>query len=50
MMKAFMSVSQAVRDTILMVLCAAMFLLNFLATWLVDAETLQRYKETHNDN
>ena len=44
-----MTVSQAVRDTILMFLCAAMFLLHFIAVWLVDAETIQRYKETHNE-
>lgn len=48
-MKHFMAVSQAVRDTMLMICCAAMFALNAAATWLVDAETLRRYKETHND-
>lgn len=49
MVKVFMQVSQAVRDVLLMFICAAMFTLNALAIWLVDEDTLRRYKETHND-
>lgn len=44
-----MTVSQAVRDVLLMICCMAMFALNAIATWLVDAETLRLYKERHND-
>lgn len=48
-MKSFMAVSQAVRDMLLTVVCMAMFALHALAIWLVDEETIRRYKESHND-
>jgi hypothetical protein len=44
-----MSVSQAVRDVLLTFVCMAIFTLHALAVWLVDEETIRRYKETHND-
>ena len=48
-MKAFMAISQAVRDVLLFFVCAAILILGIISTWLVDAETLRQCKENHND-
>lgn len=47
-MKAFMHVSQAIRDTMIFFLCMAMGVLMAVVSWLADEETNRIYKERHN--
>ena len=45
-----MSVSQAIRDTMIMLICMAMGILAAMVAWLADAETIRSYKEQHNND
>lgn len=44
-----MGVSQAMRDTLLLFVCMAMFALSSLAMWLADEQSVRKMKEKFND-